>query len=177
MIDSGTLVDFDGRPAVRFQRTFPYPPQRLWRAVTEPDELAHWFPSRVQLEPRAGGRVEFSGDPNLPPASGSVLVYEPPRRLAFTWGPDELHFELDPVDPDACRLTLINVLGERQAAARNAAGWNLCLAELATYLDGADGAGPHATDMGTWWRLYDEYVAAGLPSGAHIPAQRPGSRT
>ena len=128
MID-GTLVDFDGRPAVRFQRTFPYPPQRLWRAVTEPDELAHWFPSRVQLEPRAGGRVEFSGDPNLPPASGSVLVYEPPRRLAFTWGPDQLHFELDRVDPDACRLTLINVLGERQAAARNAAGWNLCLAE------------------------------------------------
>ncbi len=175
MIDPGTFVDYDGRPAVRFQRSYPYSQQRLWRAITDPDELRHWFPSRVELEPRADGRVAFSGDPNLPPTSGSVLVYEPPRQLAYTWGNDELHFELEPETGEACRLTLINVLEERQAAARNAAGWELCLAELSTYLSGGDGAGPHATDPARWWRMYDAHVAAGLPSGAPIPAQRPGS--
>jgi uncharacterized protein YndB with AHSA1/START domain len=175
MIDPGTFVDADGRPAVRFQRTIPHSQQRLWRAITDPDELAHWFPSRVELEPRAGGRVAFTGDPNLPPSSGTVLVYDPPRQLAYTWGNDELHFELEAVSDEACRLTLTNVLEARQAAARNAAGWELCLAELATHLSGGDGAGPHATDMAVWWRMYDAYVAAGLPSGAHVPAQRPGA--
>jgi hypothetical protein len=104
-----------------------------------------------------------------------VLVYEPPRQLAYTWGDDELHFELEPETNAACRLTLIDVLEERQAAARNAAGWELCLTELATYLSGGDGAGPRAADLAAWRRLYDAQLAAGLPSGAHIPAQRPGS--
>jgi hypothetical protein len=39
-MDRGTLVDHDGRPAVRFRREYARPVQRLWAAITEPDELA-----------------------------------------------------------------------------------------------------------------------------------------
>ena len=66
MIDQGTYVEHDGRPAVRFTRRYPHPAERVWAAVSEPAGLRHWFPSRVELEPRVGGRIAFRDDPNLP---------------------------------------------------------------------------------------------------------------
>ena len=51
MTDRGTYVEHDGRPAVRFQRRYPHPAQRVWAAVSQPGGLPHWFPSRLELEP------------------------------------------------------------------------------------------------------------------------------
>ena len=66
MIDHGTYVEHDGRPAVRFTRRYPHPAERVWAAVSEPAGLRHWFPSRLELEPHEGGRIAFRDDPNLP---------------------------------------------------------------------------------------------------------------
>jgi uncharacterized protein YndB with AHSA1/START domain len=171
-MDRGTLVDHDGRPAVRFRREYARPVQRLWAAITEPDELARWFPSNVRMEPKAGGTIAFFGDSNLPESghAGTILVYDPPRRLAYTWGDSELHFELEPKGEDACVLTLTDVLEARDAAARNAAGWAVCLAELGKLLAGQVAGGPHGGSAESWREHYEAYVAAGMPSGAHIPA-------
>lgn len=95
--------------------------------------------------------------------TGVVVAYEPPRRLAFTWGPDEIHFELNAIDDGHCRLALINVLGDRSAASRNAAGWSLCLDALQSGLDATSVDGP------AWRDYYDAYLAAGVPSGAPFP--------
>jgi uncharacterized protein YndB with AHSA1/START domain len=168
-MDRGSYFEYNGRPAVRFRRTYPHPVERLWAAVTEPGELAHWFPSTVRMDSHAGGKIEFADDPNLESSSGTILVYEPPRRLAFTWGGDELHFEIEPVDDGSCTLTLINVLAGEDAAARNAAGWTVCLAELAKHVSGGTAEGPHSESAEAWRPLYDDYVAAGMPSGAPIP--------
>ncbi|NLU75902.1 SRPBCC family protein [Streptomyces sp. HNM0575] len=168
-MDRGTYFEYNGRPAVRFQRTYPYPVERLWAAITEPGELAHWFPSAVRMEARAGGKIEFSDDPNLEAMTGTVLVHEPPRRLAFTWGGDELHFEIDPVDDGGCALTLINVLEAENTAARNAAGWTVCLTELGRHVSGATAQGPHSETAEPWRPVYDDYVASGMPSGAPVP--------
>src|SRR4029450_2344427 len=74
MTDRGTYVEHDGRPAVRFTRRYPHSADRVWAAVSEPAGLQHWFPSRVELEPRVGGRIAFRDDPNLPEeTSGTVL--------------------------------------------------------------------------------------------------------
>jgi uncharacterized protein YndB with AHSA1/START domain len=168
MTDLGSYVELDGRPAVRFERTFPHPVERVWRAVTEPEELVRWFPSAVQLEPRVGGTVSFSGDPYMEGSTGRVLAYEPPSRLAFTWGDDELHLALEPAD-GGCRRTLVNVLSDRSTASRNAGGWYVCLAELVKLLDGVPSRGPHSEDTVPWEPIYRAHVDAGLPSGAPIP--------
>jgi uncharacterized protein YndB with AHSA1/START domain len=168
--DRGTYIEHEGRPAVRFVRRYPHPAERVWAAVSEPDELAHWFPSRVGLEPSAGGRITFSGDPNLPPTSGTVLVYDPPRRLVFTWGGDELHLTVAPDGAQGCTLTLVNVLEARDTAARNAAGWAVCLAELDKHLRDDSADGPHSATAEPWREHYAAYVAAGLPAGAHVPS-------
>jgi uncharacterized protein YndB with AHSA1/START domain len=168
MDDLGTYCEHDGRPAVRFERSYPYPVERVWRAVTEPAELVRWFPSAVELEPREGGAVRFSGDPYLEGSTGVVLTWDPPHRLAFSWGPDELHFTLEAVGA-GCRLTLINVLDDRTTAARNAGGWHVCLAELVKLLDGVPSRGPHSEDTEPWEPVYRAHVEAGLPSGAPVP--------
>ncbi|WP_248965383.1 SRPBCC family protein [Sphaerisporangium perillae] len=169
-MDHGTYIEHEGRPALRFERTYRRPVSRLWEAITDPGELSHWFPSKVSMQPRAGGTIEFSGDPNLGATmTGTILVYDPPRRLAYTWGTDELHFELRPDGDDGCTLTFINVLEARDTAARSAAGWTVCLAELGKHLSGLVAEGPHSDGAESWKSHYDAYLAEGMPSGAPIP--------
>lgn len=168
-MDRGTYFEYDGRPAVRFQRSYQHPIQRLWAAVTEPDDLTNWFPSRVTMQPRVGGSIEFFDDPYSPATSGTILAYDPPRRLAYTWGSNELHFELEPTGTDGCTLTLVNVLEAADEAAGNAAGWSVCLAELDKLIAGARAEGPHSDTAEDWASLYDAYRADGMPSGAAIP--------
>ncbi|KAB2370865.1 SRPBCC family protein [Actinomadura montaniterrae] len=164
----GGYLEIGGRPAVRFERIYDHPVDRVWRMVADPAELAHWFPSpKVVIEPVAGGAITFSGDPNMPEAttSGRIIDYDPPRRLAFTWGGDELHFDLEPLDGGRTRFVLTNVLEARDTAARNAAGWDVCLSALDARAE------DRAAEQPAWKPRYDAYVAAGLPSGAPIPGQ------
>ncbi|MGW2562774.1 SRPBCC family protein [Streptomyces sp. NPDC001514] len=168
-MNRGTFITFDGRPAVQFQRSYPRPVEQVWAAVSEPEGLAHWFPSTVRLEPHAGGKIEFSDDPHMYASTGTVLAFEPPHRFAFTWEGDEIHLELAPEGDSGCRLTLTNVLAAENTAARNAAGWSVCLAELDKHLAGAPAEGPHSESAEPWQPYYDAYVAEGMPSGAEIP--------
>lgn len=64
---------------------------------------------------------------------------------------------------------LLNVLAERNTAARNATGWYGCLAELDKVVAGRPGGGPHAAPVADFWPVYDAHIARGLPHGAWIP--------
>lgn len=164
----------DGRPAVRFERVYDHPIDRVWSLVTEPAELVHWFPSpEITIDLTPGGTITFAGDPNMPDArfSGRIVDVDPPRRLVFTWGNEELRFDLEPLDERRTRLTLTDVLEARDAAARNAAGWDVCLSALDARAAGAPTGGPHAGPTVAWEERYEEYVAAGVPSGAPIPGK------
>lgn len=170
-MNQGTFVDHEGRPAVRFERHYRHPVDRVWAAVSTPEGLAHWFPAAVRLEPVPGGTIEFTHEPDTEPERGTVLRHEAPYRLSFSWGGDELHLELAPDGADGCTLTLVNVLEARDTAARNAAGWTVCLGELDEQLAGRPGSGPHGATAAPWKPLYDAYVAAGMPHGAQIPGR------
>lgn len=168
-MDLGSYVEYEGRPGVRFVRIYPHPIERLWLAITDPQELSGWFPSQVSIELRVGGTVTFSGDPHIEDSTGTVLACEPPRRLAFTWGGDGLHFQLESLNSGNCRLTLLNLLGERDAAARNAAGWSVCLGEFDKHIAGEPADGPHSDSAQAWQPYYEAYRAEGMPSGAYVP--------
>ncbi|MET8246489.1 SRPBCC family protein [Streptomyces sp. NPDC005202] len=159
----------DGRPAVCFSRTYDHPVERVWHFVTDPGELAKWFPSRAEIELRPGGTITFSGDPNMPESTGRVIAVDAPRHLSFEWGGDELHFDLEELDDKRTRFTLTNVLGAENTAARNGAGWEVCLAALDAKARGEHVEGPHARAGAPWKEFYDGYVAAGVPSGAPVP--------
>ncbi|MCG7209094.1 SRPBCC family protein [Streptomyces arenae] len=167
---TGTYLTLDdGRPAVRFSRVYDHPVHRVWHFVTDPDELAGWFPSRAEIDLRPGGTVRFTGDPNMPESYGTVLAVDPPRTLAFDWGGDEIRFDLAPEGPDRTRFTLTHVLGEVDTAARNSAGWEVCLTALDAKARGERFQGPHAGVTAPWREYYRRYLDAGLPSGAPVP--------
>jgi uncharacterized protein YndB with AHSA1/START domain len=167
----GTYVELDGRPALRFERRLAHPVDAVWRAVTEPEELAQWFPAAVEVEPRPGGAMAFhfpGGE--APDSAGEVLEHDPPRVFAFRWNDDELRFELEADGGDGCVLRFTHILDARDRAARDAAGWHVCLDQLERRLAGA-GDGPATGPTEDWRGLYEDYVARGLPSGAEIPGQ------
>ncbi|MGW7257244.1 SRPBCC family protein [Streptomyces sp. NPDC054834] len=167
---TGTRLTLDdGRPAVRFQRTYDHPADQVWRFVTDPGELAQWFPSRAEMELRPGGTIRFSGDPNMPASTGRVIAVDPPRHLSFEWGGDELRFDLEDAGDGRTGLTLTDVLAAADTAARNAAGWEVCLTALDARARGQGAGGPHAGPGVLWKDFYDGYVEAGFPSGAPVP--------
>jgi hypothetical protein len=51
----GTYIEHNGRPAVRFERTYAHPIERVWAAVSDPIEMTHWFPFSVTIEARTSG--------------------------------------------------------------------------------------------------------------------------
>ena len=171
----GAYDTIENRPALRFERRLSHPVEVVWRAITEGDELAYWFPSRVEvdeLRPGAEMTFRFEHMPLDAPSTmrGRVIEFDPPRRFAFDWGGDHLRFELEPVAgaEDACLLRLTVLLDEREKASRDAAGWHVCLDRLEQGLDGSErpdaGSGDDA-----WRERYEEYQRRGVPAGAPIP--------
>jgi uncharacterized protein YndB with AHSA1/START domain len=156
-MNMGTLVLDGARPAVRLERHLPDPPSVVWRALTEPEQLRSWFPCDVVI---AGGQWEVGAALTFPFPSevidmtltGEVLAVDEPNALAFTWGEDKLRFELSDAD-GGTRLVLIDEL-PASAAARNAAGWEVCLDRLAGLDRGPDAWQPH----------FDAYAATFEPA-------------
>jgi uncharacterized protein YndB with AHSA1/START domain len=166
---NGTYVEIDGRPALHFERSLPHSAERVWRAITDPAEVHHWFPAAVDYEPRVGAPISFRfDDPDALPTEGKVTELDPPRLFAFDWGDEQLRFELEPAG-DGCRLLFTHFLSERIQAARDAAGWEMCLRRLERLLAGEDAEAPGIGPTPEWRDLYDKYVEEGLPAGAEIP--------
>jgi uncharacterized protein YndB with AHSA1/START domain len=113
-VNDGTLETTGDRHTLRFERRLDHSVERVWRAITEPDELGHWFPPEEAL---------------------AVTESDPPRVLAGTWFGDELRFELSP-DGEGCRLVFTHTFEDRDTAARTAAGWDRCFARLEAMLAG-----------------------------------------
>ncbi|MCO1580706.1 SRPBCC domain-containing protein [Crossiella sp. SN42] len=83
-ITSGSLDRNDNaRPVLRFERRLRHPPEKVWRAVTDPAHLKHWFPAELQTEQRIGAPITFVfPGAEAPPGSGEILEFDPPRVFA-----------------------------------------------------------------------------------------------
>ena len=165
----GTFDTVDDRPALIFERRLAHPVERVWRAVSDPAELADWFPTRVSGNVALGGRLSFEfPDGDRRALEGEVLELEPPRRFAFTWGDDVLRIDLDAVG-DGCRLRFTCIFDDPERAARDAAGWHVCLDRLELHLGGTPTDAPDSAPTTQWREVYEEYQRRGLPAGAPVP--------
>ena len=135
MDELGTLHRDGDDVTVTFVRRLPHPVAKVWRAVTEPEHLAAWFPGTVEVDEwRPGAALRFTvetGDA----FDGEVVAVEPERLLELTWGPDRLRIELAPDGAAGTVLTFSDTLEELGKAARDGAGWHVCLARLAADLE------------------------------------------
>ena len=120
----------DGRPALRLERRLPHSVERVWRAVTEPSELASWFVSDVPWTPAAGEQFEAYGQ------RGRITRLEPPRAIEWDWGDQRFAFEIAP-DGDGCRLAFTHVFDAALGPDwQHAAGWETYFERLDVHLGG-----------------------------------------
>lgn len=169
----GGLERFDdGRWQLRFTRRFRHPREKVWRAVTEPEHLARWFPTTIDGERAAGARLRFAFPAGEgPPFEGEMLVFDPPSVMELRWGPDIIRLELQAAG-EGTVLTLVDILEERGKAARDGAGWHVCLDALTGALRGESDGG---RSVETWNDVHPTYVERFGPQAATIGP--PGAAT
>ena len=96
---------------IRIVQTYPFPPEQIWRALTDSASLAEWLMPN-DFEPRVGHRFQFRSTP-MPGWRGfvecEVIEIEAPRRLAYTWRGDA-----DWKEPTIVRWTLEPIAGGTQ---------------------------------------------------------------
>jgi uncharacterized protein YndB with AHSA1/START domain len=130
----GVLERVGDTSVLRYRRRLAHPQKKVWRALTEDEHLADWFPTTIEGDRAAGASLRFSfRQSEGPPFTGEMLRFDPPSVMELRWADDVLRFELAP-DPAAsgegCVLDLTVTFPEYGKAARDAAGWHVCLERL-----------------------------------------------
>jgi uncharacterized protein YndB with AHSA1/START domain len=71
-----------------FERQMPHPPEKIWRALTQPWLIEQWL-MKNDFDAKVGHRFTFRATP-MPGWSGvvncEVVTVEAPRVLAYSWG-------------------------------------------------------------------------------------------
>jgi uncharacterized protein YndB with AHSA1/START domain len=128
------------------------PPERVFRALTQSDEIVRWWGSpeaylteAYTADLRVGGpwKADGRGADGAPfSARGVFLEVDPPRRLVQTWNADwdpgpetTVTYQLLPI-PKGTRVTIRHdgFAGRPESCAAHAQGWEAVLAWLSRHL-------------------------------------------
>jgi uncharacterized protein YndB with AHSA1/START domain len=141
-------------------RELRHPPAMVWQALTDPAELFEWAPFDADRNLAAVGPVKLStvGTPTPQVSESTVKRAEAPSLLEYSWGGQDLRWELEPIG-SGTRLTLWHNI-DRRFISWGAAGWHICFDVLERLLaDEPIGriVGGDATKF-DWQRLVTEYA-------------------
>jgi uncharacterized protein YndB with AHSA1/START domain len=156
-LNDATLSTSGPRPTLRLERDLPASIDAVWRAVTDPDEMRSWFPTRIEIDEwKVGGHLthHFDGH-DLDPLPGTVIEWQPPHRVRFTWGEDTITFELTAAPVHGTTFVL-TAESSPPRVARDAAGWESCLDQL-----------QFGRETESWTIRFDHYVANFQPVFGH----------
>jgi uncharacterized protein YndB with AHSA1/START domain len=131
---------------ISFDFDLHHPPQKVWRALTEPALLAEWLLPVFDFSLERGAAFKFKTQP-YPPWDGTVncrmMEIEPERKLSYTWvvGDMELEtvvtFTLTPT-PAGTRLMLVQSgfkPEQKQASGGARYGWKMMGGKLVDVLE------------------------------------------
>jgi uncharacterized protein YndB with AHSA1/START domain len=160
---SGAQVQKDGdKWTLVLVRELRHPPEKVWKALTDPAQLREWAPFDADGSLGAvGARVKLTtvGAPRLHVTETTVTRADAPRALEYNWGGFDMRWELEPLG-GGTRLTLWTNI-DRRFIAMGAAGWHVCFDVLDRLLAGQPIGrivGPEAMKFSGWQRLNAEYA-------------------
>ena len=137
-----TLSESEGR--LVFRRQFTQSPDLVWPYLVEDQFRKTWL-CGGEVEPKPGGRIEFKFDPEefgdprpegvsdtayTAEFSGTVIAYDPPRCLSFTWPSGEgfadtlITFDLVEHEGGTAMTLTHERIGRRSYFVGSAAGWH-----------------------------------------------------
>lgn len=154
-LGAGSLERTQGGYRVRFVRTYQRPLELLWEAISSPEGLDSWYPTKLRTDGVVGNRVTetFEGeDGSIEPAPpGTLTAYEPPHLFEYRIeGPSEapyagmlgdqtIRMEARAADDEhGSELTFTHDVETLPTALDVLGGWHYCLEHLALRM-GEDG--------------------------------------
>jgi len=136
---------------VRLERLLPATPERVWTYLTDPEKRATWF-AGGPIEPRVGGKAQLlfkhsNFTDETPPEQykeasncdrhGTVLKWDPPHVLAYTWGESsQVEFELTPRGEKTLLVITHSKLPNRSHMLGVSGGWHAHVDILEDRLNG-----------------------------------------
>lgn len=159
---TGASIQKDGEKwTLVLVRDLPHPPAKVWKAITEPEHLREWAPFDADRSLGTVGSAKLStaGAPKQVVAESKVKRAEAPRVLEYSWGEQDLRWELEP-QGTGTRLTLWHNI-DRRFISMGAAGWHICIDVLDRLIAGQPIGrivGPEAMQFDGWQRLNGEYA-------------------
>ena len=136
-----------------------HPPEKVWRALTEPAHLREWAPFDASAGLGTVGPVNVTWVGAPAPIETHVTRADAPTLLEYTSGDNAMRWELERRS-DGTRLTLWASI-DRRYIAMGAAGWHIAFDVLERLLDEAPIgriAGAAAMQFDGWQRLHTEYA-------------------
>ena len=159
---SGARVHKDGdKWTLVFVKDLRHAPEHVWEALTDPAQLHEWAPFDADGNMgTAGATVKLTtvGTPAPHVTDTRVTRAEAPKLLEYSWGGQEIRWELETRGGGGTRLTLWHNI-DRNFIAMGAAGWQICFDVLEHLLDGEPLGRIAAGDAMKfdWQRLHAEY--------------------
>ena len=159
---SGAHVEKEeGKWTLVLVRDLRHPPAKVWKALTEPEQLREWAPfdSDRSLGRVGTAKLTTVGAPAPMVSESQVKRADAPKVLEFNWGGQDIRWQLEPMG-SGTRLTLWHNI-DRRFIAMGAAGWHICLDVLDRSLAGQPVGrivGADAMNFGGWQRLHAEYA-------------------
>jgi uncharacterized protein YndB with AHSA1/START domain len=117
-------------------RELHHPPEKVWKALTDPASLREWAPFDADGSLGTVGTVKLTtvGAPALHVSETKVRRADAPRMLEYNWGAQEMRWELEAFG-GGTRLTLWHNV-DRRFISMGAAGWHICFDVLDHLLSG-----------------------------------------
>lgn len=152
---------------LRFERHFAHPVEKVWGALTQPDQLIAWL-AEAEVDLTQGGRMQLrwlnSHDyGSYTVARGTVITVNPPRLVEYdTDMHGRLRWELAPAE-GGCLLTFTCIASfSWEELARCLAGWHIHLDHLEQALQGNPVDWPRwkADHWVRWTEYHDHYAAS-----------------
>jgi uncharacterized protein YndB with AHSA1/START domain len=127
--------------SVVVEREVPYPPEKIWRALTQPHLIEEWL-MKNDFEPAVDHRFTLRGDWGS--VDCQVLTLEPNKTLAYAWGAMGLEsvvtWTLTPTSAGTqLRMVHAGFRPDQEQAYRGAtSGWHRFFANLEQVVAGLD---------------------------------------
>jgi uncharacterized protein YndB with AHSA1/START domain len=68
-----------------FRRFLSHPPEKVWKAITDPAALRQWFLTEAKVDGRPGGTVDLVTTSAQVRGTGRILTWSPPNLYEHEW--------------------------------------------------------------------------------------------
>jgi uncharacterized protein YndB with AHSA1/START domain len=83
--ENGMVMIEGDYATIRYERRLAHPREVVWKAITDPKELAAWMNTKAVIDGRNSGTIDFVNTVSGFHTTGRILVWHPPSVFEHEW--------------------------------------------------------------------------------------------